>query len=349
MKYGSLFTGIGGFDLGFDRAGMECTWQCEIDKYARAVLSKHWPNVERLEDVQQIGKENLGPVDLICGGFPCQDLSVAGKRAGLAGSKSGLWFEFARILGELKPAWVVIENVPGLLSSNKGKDFAVILRGLVKLGYGVCWRVLNSQHFGVPQRRNRVFIVGHLGDGRAAEVLFESPCVCGDSAPSRKEGEEIAGTFGGSSQSGGFRTTDLDNSGAFIVGPLCHNGKAAGSATQQDAHSGMLVTTHQCTGHGWWKQSGVAQTVQTGCRGVHESNAVALTCGNRGISPDQAAAGMIQPAGAHVRRLTPTECERLQGFPDGWTDGQSDTQRYKMCGNAVTVPVAEWLGKRINP
>src|SRR5574340_1516654 len=129
MRFGSLFSGIGGFDLAFENAGMSCAWQCEIDKKASAVLAKHWPATKRYEDVRTINGENTEPVDLICGGFPCQDLSVAGKRKGLAGERSGLWFEFNRILSELRPQWIVIENVPGLLSSNRGRDFAVLLSG----------------------------------------------------------------------------------------------------------------------------------------------------------------------------------------------------------------------------
>jgi DNA (cytosine-5)-methyltransferase 1 len=192
LTFGSLFSGIGGFDLGFERGGMQCQWQVEIDTAAVSVLERRFPGVAKYKDVRNVGKDNLKPVDVICGGFPCQDLSIAGKRAGLAGERSGLWHEFIRIIGELSPQWVVIENVPGLLSSNGGADFAVILRGLVERGYGVCWRILDSQYFGVAQRRRRVFIVGSLRDGRAAEVLFEREGSARDTPPSREKGEGIA-------------------------------------------------------------------------------------------------------------------------------------------------------------
>ena len=195
IAFGSLFSGIGGFDLGFERAGMRCAWQCEIDAAARGVLARQFPGVPIMEDVRDVRSDNVAAVDLVCGGFPCQDLSVAGKRAGLAGERSGLWFEFRRVLDELRPQWVVIENVPGLLSSNGGRDFAVLLRGLVELRYGVAWRVLDAQYFGVAQRRRRVFIVGSLGDGRAAEVLFESEGVCGHPPARREAGQGIAGTI----------------------------------------------------------------------------------------------------------------------------------------------------------
>lgn len=214
LTHGSLFAGIGGFDLGFDRAGMTTAWQVEIDANCNAVLEHHWPEVARYGDIRNVGAD-LRAVDVISGGFPCQDLSVAGRRAGLAGDRSGLWFEFYRVLTELRPSWAIIENVPGLLSSNGGRDFAVILSGLAKLGYGVCWRVLNAQYFGVAQRRRRVFIIGSLGDGRAAQVLFECESGGGDPPQSGKAGEEVAGSIGMCSPSGGFRQ-DLDNMGAYI-------------------------------------------------------------------------------------------------------------------------------------
>jgi DNA (cytosine-5)-methyltransferase 1 len=271
VKYGSLFSGVGGFDLGFDRAGMECAWQVEYDDKARSVLERHWPDVTKHEDVCNVGKENLEPVDVICGGFPCQDVSVAGKRAGLAGERSGLWGEFHRIIEEIAPRWVVIENVPGLLSSNKGRDMEVILRGLVECRYGVAYRILDSQYFGVAQRRKRVFIVGSLGNGRCAEVLFEREKLQKDIRKVESPEEEIAGTLGNRI---GRSHTELDGHGIYVV------------------EASM------------WDYS-------------------------------------------KVRRLTPTECERLQGFPDGWTADQSDSARYKQMGNAVTVNVAEWIGKRI--
>ena len=153
MKFGSLFSGVGGLDLGLERAGFECAWQAEKDKYCLKVLEEHFPDAERYDDVRSITRETAEPVDLICGGFPCQDVSVAGKRNGLSGARSGLWFEFERIIREFKPKWVLIENVGGLLSSNSGEDFRTIIQTLDELGYGVAWRVLDSQYFGVPQRR----------------------------------------------------------------------------------------------------------------------------------------------------------------------------------------------------
>ena len=193
MTHGSLFAGIGGFDLGFERAGWRTVWQVEQEPFCRKVLASRFPGTERMEDVRHVGADNLSPVDCITAGVPCQDVSVAGKRAGLAGERTGLFYEFARILRELRPAWFVFENVPGLLSSNRGRDFAEVLRVLmVECGYGVAWRVLNSQFFGVAQRRRRVFIVGRFGEPCPAEVLFEPESGAGDSEAGSEAGQDVA-------------------------------------------------------------------------------------------------------------------------------------------------------------
>lgn len=206
LKYISLFSGIGGFDLGFDRAGMECVLQVEKDDKARAVLAYHWPNVPKMELVEDVARDSIrrfgiAAIDLICGGFPCQDLSLGGHGKGLAGKRSGLWFEFHRIITELKPGWVVIENVTGLLSSNRGRDFALILRGLAESGYLSAWRVFNAQYFNVPQQRERVFIVANLGTGNAAKVLFEEkpnlvPALQRDTAPAPVYAYKKRGGYG---------------------------------------------------------------------------------------------------------------------------------------------------------
>lgn len=439
MKSVSLFSGIGGFDLALDRVGMECVSVCEIDKNAQAVLRRHFPNATLYDDVRKIGKETheRKSIDLVCGGFPCQDLSVAGKRAGLAGERSGLWFEFARVIDELEPRWVVIENVPGLLSSNKGKDFAVIVRWLAERGYGVFWRVLNAQYFGVPQRRRRVFIVGSFGNGRAAEVLFESESGAGDTPPSREAGKDVAYSLranpshSGDKGDGGINTTtiarqdiakslmasttasgrmnisdetfiadtmiaqplragrqfsDMGDGQSNVVADILtaayarNRGAQAGNASKvhnlfafdanqnlrdvsEDIAPTLLHSGDGKKAHGAYSKLSVAGALQshskkhghaTTTQQAAESNQLVwdsaqITGKRHGSKPSEISQPLNALAGmmVGVRRLTPTECERLQGFPDGWTDGQSDSVRYRQLGNAVAVPVVEWIAKRI--
>ncbi len=201
MTHGSLFAGIGGFDLGFERAGITTTWMVENDPFCQGILRKHFPRAKLYGDIEEVDPTDLAQVDIISAGFPCEDVSVAGKRKGLKGDRSRLFFEARRIIEALRPPWVVLENVPGLLSSDKGRDFALVLGSLAELGYGVSWRILDSQFFGVPQRRRRVFIVGCLGRLCPPEILFDSQSGQGDTAQGRKKGQKatshpqgIAGT-----------------------------------------------------------------------------------------------------------------------------------------------------------
>ena len=184
MTFGSLFAGIGGMDLGLERAGMTCRWQVEIDPYARRVLSKHWPDVPKYEDVRDVGAHNLATVDLICGGFPCQDISNAGKRAGIDGERSGLWSEYARIIRELRPRYVLVENVAALLARGVER----VLGDLADIGYDAEWSVLPASALGAPHRRDRLFIAAYpCGTGRSGLVAVPDPCPPG---PWRLRGEE---------------------------------------------------------------------------------------------------------------------------------------------------------------
>lgn len=367
MKFISLFSGIGGFDLGFERAGMTCVAQVEFDKRAREVLRKHWPDVAIHEDVRNVGKQNLPIVDLVCGGFPCQDLSVAGKRKGLDGERSGLWFEFYRIIGELKPRWVVIENVPGLLTSNRGRDFAVILDGLVKCGYRVSWRVLDAQYFGLAQRRKRVFIVASLGNGSSAEVLFERESSDRSTPPSREAGKAATVTSEKSTDTYSFRW-NYQGYSIDLSQPLLTNHTSSGSRVyvhtqKNDPQLEAEPTIYENHSFGGYRESSIAGTLSahmakdaTQLVANHVPLAFTWHTANRmaigeNYSPtltvsDHTLMG-VQPNPLSVRRLTPLECERLQGFPDNWTAGEPDSARYKQCGNAVAVPVIEWIGKRI--
>jgi DNA (cytosine-5)-methyltransferase 1 len=532
LTVGSLFSGIEGIGLGFEQAGMEVLWRCEIDVKCRQLMEKKWPGVPVYDDVRTISGSTVARVDVLCGGFPCQDLSVAGARAGLAGERSGLFHEFMRIADEISPTWVVIENVPGLLSSNAGRDMGIVLGVLADLGYGWSYRVLDAQYFGVAQRRRRVFIVGHLGDpARAAQVLLEPESCDGDPPPSRQKGPGVAaltangvGTCGADDNQAqaGHLIADLPDVSTTLEGQRGQRNNPAhetfltelrvaaplstangvesnsGGRRQEDDVNLVIGFAHQAgggqTSSGAFVEDGsptlqvsqtmaVAYTVCLGSDPISTSNDLAqpvtgrngdpgvvayplamrgrkdgaeLEMGEEGVynalragdggssrqnlvaystklhnttsnqagkfyedytpslqanSPppavayalqdgraldkaqnglgikDDGAAYTVDTLGAQavafsenqrgelletdyshqlttgggkpgqgypavrqdmaVRRLTPLECERLQGFPDEWTEGFADSTRYRMLGNAVCVPVARWIGLRI--
>ena len=196
----SLFDGIGGFPLAFQRAGAKTVATVEIDKAAAAVSARHFPNAHQFDDVTKVTGDDFRAVGfvpdrgVITAGWPCQDLSIAGRRAGLEGSRSGLWWEVVRLLDETRSRWFVGENVPGLLSSNSGQDMGAVVGALGELGYGFAYRILDAQFFGVPQRRRRVFFVGHFGEpwSAPAEVLFEPEGSAGDSAQGCETGTGVA-------------------------------------------------------------------------------------------------------------------------------------------------------------
>lgn len=411
MTFGSLFTGIGGFDLGWDRAGMKCVWQVERDKNCNSVLERHWPGMIRVNDVRDVSANGLVRPDWLCGGFPCQDLSVAGRRAGLAGERSGLFWEFVRIIGEFAPTGFVIENVPGLLSSNAGRDMGIVLGALAKLGYGFAYRISDAQWFGVAQRRRRVFIVGCLGDWRrAAEILFERESLPWDSPPSREAGARVAATISGGAHPGGHNGQDDHKDGRLIVYPI-HN-PDIGQKAQQRNRDGFgvgrdgdpmfsvqtrprdaIAVAYRTSGNCGVMEQG-DRTASLNCGTDPNQNIIAYQCHGSNVGPmgtlrggngnetggvpfiafderqitsrdnrsnpqpgDPCCTLHEQPpriAGRKVvRRLLPIEEERLQGFPDEHTrygaGGAeiSDSQRYRMLGNAVAVPVAHWIGQRI--
>lgn len=319
MLVGSTFSGIGGFDLGLALAGHEHAFLCESDPYRQELLRARFPGTPVFEDVRFIRESTGGaapdglrsPADeggwkartgVLCGGFPCQDLSVAGKRAGLAGDRSGLFFEFTRIASFLRPRHVLLENVPGLFSSNGGRDFGVVLETLANLGYGVAWRCLDSRFFGVPQRRRRVFILGTLALG---DPLLAAGC-----------SREILAV----GQSCGWHPKTRKKTRPNAAAPSL-SGLGSGGPDDNDGQAGRLVTGPLLSN----KRSGYR------------------------YDEHEAADGMLQASTSLVRRLTPIECERLQGFPDNWTQLGStpDNKRYAALGDAVTVPVAQWLGERL--
>lgn len=333
MKFLSLFDGCHMFGHALRNVGADCVGTSEIDKHAAAVTSYHYPQTPALGDVQNVKSTNA---DLIVAGFPCQDLSVAGDRRGLAGERSGLFWEIIRIARDNATPWLLLENVPGLLSSNGGRDMGAVLGALGELGYGWAYRVLDAQYFGVPQRRRRVFIVGCLGDARSAgKVLFERESVRGDSAPSREARAGSAGGAGGGSSCDVFRSSGLGEMvRATAAGTLRAAGGDIGGGTESLA---VAVSLRGRDGGNIAELGGTASHALRAPQGGSDKPH-ALT-------------------GGTVRRLMPTECERLQGLPDDWTkhgrksDGTTyemkDGPRYKMIGNGGAVPVVEWIGRRI--
>ncbi len=296
MKYFSLFSGIGGFELGIkkahesnlkhahvgkksqqkectqgrvrsidkrevllharDRSAPLCVGYSEIDKYAIQIYEKHFDH-KNFGDIRKIKARSLPDFELLIGGFPCQSFSVAGKRKGFKDTRGTLFFEIARIISAKKPKLLLLENVKGLLSHDSGRTFGTILSSLDELGYDIQWEVLNSKNFGVPQNRERVFIVGHLRKDSRPQI--------------------------------------------FSLG-------------KDDAGNNQQLVSKSQTSRGVRNMSDLKSRWRHSMR---------------------------------IRKLTPKECERLQGFPDGWTEGISDTQRYKTLGNAVTVNVVAEIAKRI--
>ena len=268
MKYISLFAGIGGFDLALQRNGHECIYANEWDKYAAEIYNKNFhKGIDEKEidtrDIRTVPEDDIPDHDILVGGFPCQAFSIAGKRKGFDDTRGTLFFEIARILRAKKPRLFLLENVKGLLSHDSGNTFKTIISTLTELGYDLQWQVLNSKNFGVPQNRERVFIIGNLRGTSRPEIfpIRNSSEVYNQSNENKEEIHNIASTL---------------------------------TARQFASWNGNYINQ------------------------------------------------LNNPTDCHrIRRLTPTECERLQGFPDGWTEGISDTQRYKCLGNAVTVNVVE--------
>lgn len=351
MKYLSVCSGIEAATVAWDHMGWSPLAFSEIEKYPSEVLAHHYPNVPNVGDMTKYKDWSLdGTVDLLVGGTPCQAFSVAGLRKGLEDPRGNLALVYCGILDHYKPKWFVWENVPGVLSSNDGRDFGSFLGALAELGYGFAYRVFDAQYFGVAQRRRRVFVVGHLGDWRpAAEVLFESDCMRRDNPPSRETRQ--ASTAFTASSFGGYRegTGTLRAAGGDLGG---------GSET--------LVSTNRLVAFGEYSTDGTASTIKardykdaTDLITVYETHPMDSRVKEMGevcqtVSARWGTGGGNVPIAARserVRRLTPTECERLQGFPDGYTDIKEktpDSHRYKALGNSMAVPVMKWIGERIN-
>jgi DNA (cytosine-5)-methyltransferase 1 len=352
VVFGSVCSGIEGASAAWIPLGWRCAWTAEIEPFPATVIQERWGH-KNYGDFTQIGAD-AEPIELLVGGTPCQDFSVAGLRAGMAGERGNLTLEFLRLAGRLRPRWVVWENVPGVLSSNGGRDFGAFLGGLGELGYGFAYRILDAQFFGVPQRRRRVFVVGHLGDWRrAAAVLFERHSLQGHPAPCRKTGERVAATIAGGSGVGrqDYETETL----------ISHSLRADGfDASEDGTGRGTPLTWAVRTANTQANGHGVAEGVTHTLDGA-QGQAIAFSAGQSSKAGSIAAREEQAPTlrggairtGMAVRRLTPRECERLQGFPDDYTliryRGKlaADGPRYKALGNSWAVPVVRWIGQRI--
>lgn len=394
MKYGSVCSGIEAATAAWHPLGWVPAWFSEIEPFPCELLRHYYPHVTNLGDMLNIKYNphyNESSIDLLVGGTPCQDFSVAGLRAGLAGKRGSLAVEFCRILIEKRPRWFVWENVPGALSSYSNdpeqkdaetSDFAQILAGFSECGYSLSWRVLDAQFYGVPQRRRRIFVVGHIGDDwrPSAAVLFEPNRMPGHHKKGRKKRQSIAGTIDARVKGGGFPGSDGAMNGHVI--PVAGSLTAMSKGRQpgiNEAAAGQIIPVGYfepripC----WWDGSQTAATLdrvlskgQTmpeknrfpavlfwsvmpqnsgkdyKARIVEVAQPLMRGCGS--FKGNQG--GDIIQEGIRVRRLTPLECERLQGFPDYYTaiPGASDTARYQALGNSMAVPVMAWLGKRID-
>ena len=404
MRYVSTFSGVEAASLAWAPLGWEPVCFSEVDPFPSAVLAHRYPDVPNLGDITKIDwkmvRRKYGQIDLVVGGSPCQSFSVAGTRTGLQGA-SGLMWEYVRCVREVMPRWLLWENVPGALSSSHGEDFRCLLEALDACGYGLAWRVLDAQFFGVAQRRERVFLVGRLGDVEGpCEVLFEPESLRWDTPSSREKRKELAAGAGGGAASAGFKwhqgsgagsigleyeqpptiTADYHNpaviqlkgnaidrdtaqNGAWACDPD-ENGAYTLNATDvdgvlcmTDTQPNSMVSGEVC--------GALSATMQKDPPVVgfaaNQRGEVRLQGGDEnvvGAIPASQSGKQVQGVtdGYAVRRLTPRECERLQGFPDDWTkvpykgkpeDECPDTPRYKAIGNSMAVNVMRWLGMRI--
>jgi DNA (cytosine-5)-methyltransferase 1 len=340
MNYLSVCSGIEAATVAWHDLGWKPIGFSEIEKFPSQLLQHHYPHVTNYGDMTKFKEWKLNDtIGLLVGGTPCQSFSVAGLRKGLEDPRGNLMLTYLGIANHFKPKWLLWENVPGVLSSNGGEDFACLLKGMAELGYGFAYRVLDAQHFGVPQRRRRVFVVGCLGDWRsAAKVLFESESMCRDITPSREKGEEIANCLRASPSSyNSFNPARSEGNGVIWPAKIASTLNASFGDKQglenQHINSGaplfVPVKLKGFDGYNFASTGEVSKTLNVGSDYGH----VPIAFNN-----------------LKVRRLTPMECERLQGFPDNYTNTptSSDTHRYKALGNSMAVPVMKWIGKRIN-
>ena len=309
-----LFSGVGGFSVGIEQAGINIGWHgfSDIDQHANKTFQRRFPNAKELGSVVDIDPKQLPSIDLVTFGFPCQDLSNAGKRRGLKGSRSSLFFEAMRIIEAKKPKYFIFENVEGIFSSNDGKDFEIILRTIADCGYDGQWQLLNTRWF-LPQNRSRCYFVGHIrGECRPKVFPIEK-----NDRKNRQRREGEAKISCAPSREYGWKDVSPTLCARDYKDPkLVQIAKVANGDAGRVFDPSGIACTLKAEGGGWGAKTGLYRVDKL----LQNSN---------------------------IRRLTPLECERLQGFPDHWTEGQSDTQRYRQMGNAVSVPVVKAVVERL--
>lgn len=364
MKFLDLFAGIGGFRLGMESAGHECIGFCEIDKFARASYKAiHDTKGEiELHDITAVSDESIrriGRVDIICGGFPCQAFSIAGNRRGFEDTRGSLFFEIARFASILRPKYLLLENVKGLLNHDGGATFETILGALDELGYNVEWQILNSKDFGVPQNRERVFVIGHLR-GECTRRVFPLSKSCQQANSIKKQYSNTITTRYGNSQGAGAYIVESKSQKVRSIGNIHPSGNGMNGEVYESAGLAPTLTTNKGEGQK------IAIPVltpdctdkrQNGCRcKSNEEPMFTLTTQDKhDIAPTLTRNSYQEnnylSDGFRIRKLTPRECWRLQGFPDWAFDKaqevNSNSQLYKQAGNSVTVSVIAAIAKEL--
>jgi len=384
MKFYDLFAGIGGFRVGMEKNGHECVGSCEIDKYARQVYAKNFGHEPEQRDVRELDPKDIPDFDCLCAGFPCQAFSLAGKRRGFEDTRGTLFFEIARIAREKQPSLLFLENVKGLLSHDKGETFRVILETLDELGYWYEWQVINSKYFVPQNRERVFIIGHLRGSSSRevlplredSEVNAESYGETSD-VKDRHTGAITANYWKGY---GAGRTMIAEPKAKHVnitkhnasrvyskdgIAPSVMAGEGTGTRIKIAEPKLKVLKNSDDDSYRIYSPEGIARTLRS-----HPGGMGKMT----GVYAEKKKTAMIMNANTNsnmknriqmrdktwtltgnsgdfsiwdnyrIRKLTPTECERLQGFPDGWTKGVSDTQRYKMLGNAVTTNVVEYIG-----
>jgi len=342
-----LFSGIGGFHLGFEKAGFEVnSYFSEIDKYAIDVYKNNFKNSKYVGSVTDVRAEQLPRIDAITFGSPCQDFSLAGKRKGMGGDRSSLITEAIRLIDECRPRFFIWENVKGTFSSNNGEDFWAIIQAFTNIGgYRLEWQLLNTKWF-LPQNRERIYLVGYLGNGSGGQVFPISKVV--ESFIEKGRGNKFIDVYNKKYRNESPTLTDpCHNNIRLQVGDYRYD---EGFRWRKDNNSPALhLKSNEIL-----VKSATAKGYEEATEGdsINYSNPNSKTRRGKGVAQTLDTTCNQAVIDNKIRRLTPIECERLQGFPDNWTEyGESgkisDTQRYKMCGNAVTVDVVEAVAKNI--